>query len=397
MGYYYKRDDIKFSSYACVKHMSKIPGSISGNEVKLFNNCIKIITTHERHLTESTIDGFDTYFFGVLIHRNLDKNAYDIYCSSKSYAYFVIKYLHNVAHDDYEKIYTIIRDKIDDFQKWLLAMPHEEQVEFKANFEKNFRIQMINELSQLIQLSVNEATDYQNKNYVATLMGEIVNTIIQTHAQEEFKDVSNKKLLAFMEYCEQGHKNIVFHEKEFLTEFFSHLTRRYAKEEGLASKVQKVAKKKGYQGIVKYEVKDDFHIFDFSDRESASCEFNLMVMKSALAKYNCIAKGSNIKIPTLAKRIQDKLKENISPEKIRRRTVTGILQSKEEKIKRILFYTDMSIDDYADLNINYKTEYLSIIELILKQFAIAFIGEKNINLYHQRDVFYKAIEEGVPL
>lgn len=395
MGYYYKSNDIRFSSYACVKYMRACPKAVSDNEIKLFNNCIKIITAHERHLTEATVDGFDTYFFGVLIHRRLDKNAYDIYCSSKSYAYFVIKYLHNVAHDDYEKVYTIIHDKIGEFQKWLCAMPVEEQEEFKVNFERNFRIEMMNELSKMIHSSVEEASNHRNEHYISVLMAEIVNTIIQTHAQEQFMDISDKTLLGFMERYEQGQGNIESYEEEFLAAFFRVLTKRHAREDDFVEKVQQIAKKKGYIGIVKYEIKNDVHIFEFPDIESLSRGFNLMDMKSALIKYGCSIESKILRVPTLAKRIQDNLKENISSEKILKKTISNILQSKEEEIKRLLLYTDLPIVEYSNLNVEYAIEHLPTIALILKRFVPAFIGEANINFYHQNAMFYNAVEASI--
>lgn len=397
MEYYYKSNDIKFSSYACVKHMSKISDKLSDNEIKLFNNCIKIIKTNERHLTESTIDGFDTYFFGILIHRHLDKNAYDIYCSSKSYAYFVIKYLHTVCHDDYNKIYTTLYDKNDEIQKWILHMSPDEQIEFKTNFERNFRIEMINSLSEVIDSAYIKSANRQNDIYISVLMHEVVNTIIRAHAQEFFSKVSDEKLLKFMDQYEQNIENPDKYETEFLTAFFDFIIDRCDMEEDFENKVKKLASKNGYNGKIEYEVSHDEHTFKFLNASPSTSGFIIMAMKSSLIKYDYYKENNILKIPTISKRINNKIKETIAPENIKKKTIANIIQSEADKIKNILAYSNFSISDYPNLNLQYNVKYVPVIASLLKRFSIPFVGEINLNLAHQDIKFYKDLERDIPL
>ena len=401
MGYYYKSNNIKFSSYACVKHMSKISDKIfdkiSKNEIKLFNNCIKIITTNERHLTESTIDGFDTYFFGILIHRHLDRNAYDIYCSSKIYAYFVIKYLHKVCHDDYNKIYTTLYDKNEEIQKWILYMSPDEQIEFKTNFERNFRIEMINSLSEVIDSAYIKSANRQNDIYISVLMHEIVNTIIMAHAQEIFSEVSDEKLLKFMNQYEQNIKNPNKFETEFLTAFFDYITKKCTMKEDFENKVKKLAAKNGYNGKIEYEVSCDEHTFKFLDTIPSTGGFSTMAMKASLIKYDCHIENKILKIPTIEKRIKNKIKETITPENIKKKTIANIIQSEADKIKNILAYSNFSISDYPNLNLQYNVKYVPIIASLLKRFSIPFVGEMNLNLTHKDIKFYKDLECDITL
>jgi len=385
MAYYYKNSDMKFSSYACVKHIN----NTSKNEIKLFNNCIKIITSNDRHLTESTIDGFDTYFFGILIHRQLDRNAYDIYCSSKSYAYFVIKYLHKFSHDDYTKIYTTLYNKFDEIQKLIVSMPIQEKIEFMTNFERNFRIEMINNLSEVIDSAFVKSENRQNDIYVSVLMHEIVNVIIKAQAQQIFTYVTSEHLLEFMNRYELNIKKPKSYETEFINAFFDFITEHYTFENDLENRVKKLALKKGYNGKIEYKVSNDEHTFTFSGASSAEVASYVMAMKPSLAKYECRLENSTLKIPTLMKRIKNKVKETIISEKIRKKTVANILQSESEKIKSILAYSNFDIGDYPKLDIKYNVNYIFMIASILKQFTIPFIGEMNLNLAHQNIKFYK--------
>ena len=119
-------------------------------------------------------------------------------------------------------------------------------------------------------------------------------------------------------------------------------------------------------------------------------------MKLSLAKYECKLENSILKIPTLMKRIKNKVKEAITSEKIRKKTVANILQSESEKIRSILAYSNFEIDNYPKLDIKYNINYISIIASILKQFTTPFIGEMNLNLAHQNIRFYKNLEFDIP-
>lgn len=392
MGYYYKSSDIKFSSYACVKHIT----NTSSNEIKLFNNCIKIITSNDRHFTENVIDDFDTYFFGILIHRHLNKNAYDIYCSSKSYAYFVIKYLHKFSHDDYNRIYTTLYNKFDEIQKLIASMPIEEKIEFMTNFERNFRIEMINNLSEVIDSAFAKSENRQNDIYVSVLMREIVNVIIKAQAQEYFTDVQSKHFLEFMNLYELSTKNAKSYETEFINDFFDFIAEYYNIDEDLEKKIKKLIVKKGFNGNIKHKIENDEHIFTFPDASSSEVASYIMAMKPSLKKYDYCFNNPILKIPTLMKRIKNKVKETVIPENISKKAIAIILQSESEKIKNTLAYLNFDITDYRKLDIGYNVDYIPMIESILKHFTIPFIGEMNLNLVHHEFKFYKNLERDVP-
>ncbi len=235
MSFYYKTENIKFSSNECVRYIMKYCDGVSKekikDEIRKFNSHISTIVNSPRYLTEKTMDGDDTCFYGVLIHRRLTKGGFDIYCSSKAYAYFVITNFARFAHDEYEKIYSIFNEQWNKFENGISLHPIEEQIELYTNLERNFRFRMINRLSEIIDEVEKSSDDLLYNIYVSNLMGEVVKLIKEYKAEEEFSEIHSKWLVNFMDICETREQEAYELKNEFISEFSDYLGKRRPEKE----------------------------------------------------------------------------------------------------------------------------------------------------------------------